>query len=234
MKSIYLIILLAFTKSYAQERIYLKACSDQHSAIELARFAQSLASPIDQVDADPTQNCIDIFTASAKEDLFRRGLRLKFGNIQIDSVDGAPSVISGENQCQLQFVSEGSQNANSINGSIHIGHKVTGQIYSNQSSSSGQQSAMLLAGPVRSSISFDQHSFAATCKKVNAGAEIELDITGPSLNLKNSIFLSSNSKQFLGEITKQNNGQNNQIGTQNIGGMNQGQNEVRKIYLQLR
>jgi hypothetical protein len=234
MRFISLILLLTIPLLFAQEKIYLKACSDQHLASELSRFAQSLASPLDQVDMDSNQNCIDIFTSSTKEDLFRRGLTLKFGNIQIDSVTGAPSTVSGDNQCQLQFFSEANQNTNDLNGSIEISKKLSGDIYAKQVNISDQQSAMLLAGPIKSTIIFDMHSFSASCRKSNNGAEVELEVSGPSLNLKNSLFLNSNGKQFLGEISRNNNKQNKRFDTQNLGATNLKTSETRKIYLQLR
>jgi len=238
MKLFLVIFFFLITSIKAQEKIYLKACSDQYDGALLAKFAHSLASPLDQIDIDSSQNCIDIFTASAKEDLFRRGLRLKFQDIQIDSVNGAPNILNAmttsDNQCQLNFISEGRRDSHSINGNIHIGHKISGQIYAHQVNNSAQQSAMLLAGPRRSSISFDMHSFSATCKRSNAGAEVEIEVNGPSLNLRTSIVLNNNSKQFLGEIHKQHSGNSNKIETPSIGGSAEGNMEIRKIYVQLR
>jgi hypothetical protein len=234
MRFIILILLLNIPLLFAQEKIYLKACSDQIRAIELSRFAQSLASPLDQVEPDTNQNCIDIFTSSTKEDLFRRGLALKFGNIHIESSTGAPNIVSGDNQCQLQFISEATQNTNALNGSIEISKKIAGDIYARQVNISDQQSAMLLAGPIKSSIIFDMHSFSASCRRSSAGAEVELEVSGPSLNLKNSLFLNSNGKQFLGEISRNNSKQNKRFDTQNLGATNLKTSETRKIYLQLR
>jgi hypothetical protein len=231
------IILSVFvtTPLWAQERVYLKACSIEYSAEALVKFARSLASPLDQIDQDNTQPCIDIFTSIAKQDLFVRGLKLKFRNIEIDTVDSAPSIVSGEHQCHLQFISEAQQKQNERQGQIIISNKnIQGKIYDQQYSGEQSQTASLMASHLRSSITIDWHTFSATCRKNNNGASVDIEISGPTLNLKNSIYLSPNTKQYLGEVSRNTSGSGHQVGTIGIGGNSGIGNETKKIFIQLR